>query len=52
MIVVPSGSSEAIGQAILGRAQELHATMLAIAPHSRSAIERVLKGSVTEYCVR
>lgn len=52
VIRVASGSSDAIAQAILDRAQQLHASLLCIAPHSRSALDRVLVGSVTDFVVR
>lgn len=51
-MVVPSSSSEAIGAALLERAQALRAAMLAIAPHARAHTERVLRGSVTDYVCR
>lgn len=52
--VVPAsgGGSDAIGAAILERASAVGASLLALAPHDRSAAERVLKGSVTDYCCR
>lgn len=37
---------------ILRRAAELRAALLAIAPHDRTATERVLHGSVTDVLVR
>lgn len=46
------GSCEAVATAILERAQAMHASMLAIAPHERTATERVLKGSVTDFLAR
>lgn len=52
VITAASGSSEAIAQAILDRARQLHASLLCLAPHSRSAAERVLVGSVTDFVVR
>lgn len=52
VIRAASGSSDAIAQAILDRAQQLRASLLCIAPHSRSALDRVLVGSVTDFVVR
>lgn len=52
LVSVPEGSSEATGHAILQKAQQLKATLLAIAPHRRTASERVLKGSVTDVVLR
>ena len=52
VITAVSGSSEAIAQAILDRSRQLQASLLCIAPHSRSAMERVLVGSVTDVIVR
>lgn len=52
VISTASGSSEAIAQAILDRAQQLHASLVCVVPHTRSAMERVLVGSVTDFVVR
>ena len=52
VISAASGSSEAIAQAILDRAQQLHASLVCVVPHTRSAMERVLVGSVTDLVVR
>lgn len=52
MIAAQNGSSEEIGEAILNRVAQLRAVLLAIAPHERTASERVLKGSVTDFLVK
>lgn len=52
VITCPGGSSDEIGRAILARAQELGAGLLALAPHTKTAAQRVLQGSVTEACLR
>ena len=52
VIAAQNGSSEEIGEAILNRVAQLRAVLLAIAPHERTASERVLKGSVTDFVVK
>ncbi|KAL4435068.1 hypothetical protein ABPG77_003893 [Micractinium sp. CCAP 211/92] len=52
VVSVRGGSSDDIGTAILGRARAVGADMLAIAPHTRTAKQRVLQGSVTDYVCR
>ncbi|KAL4458219.1 hypothetical protein ABPG75_013084 [Micractinium tetrahymenae] len=52
VVPVRSDSSEDIGAAILARARKAGVGMLAIAPHTRSARQRVLQGSVTDYVCR
>lgn len=52
MVSARDGTCEAVSTAILERAQAMQASVLAIAPHERSATERVLKGSVTDFLAR
>ncbi len=52
--IVPGagGDCNSIGHSICVKADELHATLIAMAAHNKGRMMRFLVGSVTQYCVR
>ena len=46
------GDCDSIGHSICIKADELRATLIAMAAHNKGRMIRFLVGSVTQYCVR
>jgi nucleotide-binding universal stress UspA family protein len=46
------GDCESIGQLICHRADELKASLIAMAAHNKGRLVRYLVGSTTQYCIR